>query len=214
MPTNDRIAGLKRVVLAEVKALGELSAAGIRTTDFPRYDAQQQRVADAKADLRKATDDAPFPDECEYCGNIAGLCICQHPVLFQVAEALAEKGIEATYEYPGYVAIAMPDGRTADFGTANVDYTANWSDCKPDEVIDFFMPETATVDELVTAIEGWLATQALTPTAKTILTEVIAAMQNAEEIWGPEDYVPLMQAIAAEANQRIATYIANHGGVK
>lgn len=68
MENKNRIAGLKRVVAAEVKALGELAQAGVRTSDFPRYDAQQQRVADAKADLRKATGIAePEPEYCNHC---------------------------------------------------------------------------------------------------------------------------------------------------
>ena len=73
-----------------------------------------------------------------------------------VAATLAEKGYNATFEYPGYVSVLMPNGRSADFGDCNVDYTANWDDCKPDEGIDFFMPETATAAELVAAIEGWI----------------------------------------------------------
>lgn len=155
-----------------------------------------------------------FPDTCTACGQIHALCTCEQPLLLQVADALALEGYDATYEYPGYVSIAMPDGRTADFGDANVDYTANWSDCRPDDGIDFFMPKTATVGELTDAIRGWLTTHALTPVAAGILKDVLAAMQNAEEIWGPEDYVPLMQAIVYEANQRIANYHANNGGVK
>jgi hypothetical protein len=64
----DRIAGLKREVLAEVKALGELAEAGIRVSDFPRYDAQQQRVSDAKKSLRKAMGIVdPKPVESDYC---------------------------------------------------------------------------------------------------------------------------------------------------
>lgn len=66
---NNRIPGLKRVVAAELKALGELAEAGIRTSDFPRYDAQQQRVADAKADLRKAMGIVDPMPESEYCAH-------------------------------------------------------------------------------------------------------------------------------------------------
>ena len=53
----------------------------------------------------------------------------------------------------------------------------------------------------------------LSPVAATIFQNVIEAMQDAEEIWGPEDYVPLMEAIAFEATQRIANFRAK-GGAK
>lgn len=153
-----------------------------------------------------------FPNTCTACGNIEGLCICQHPVLFQVALALAGKGYDAAYEYPGFVGFTFADGRIVAFGNINVDYGASWQES--DAPIDFFMPETATVQELVAAIEGWITTQVLSPIAKQIFDDVVRAMQDAEEIWGPEDYVPLMQAIVAEANQRIATYRALNGGTK
>jgi len=154
-----------------------------------------------------------FPGTCSACGNIIGLCTC-HPPLFRVAQILAEKGHNAAYEYPGYVGITMADGRVANFGNANVDYGADW--LESDDPIEFFMPETATVDELVVAIEGWITRQHLTPSAQQIFDNVVGAMQDAEEIWGPgeENYVPLMEAIIAECNQRIATYRANHGGVQ
>ena len=134
--------------------------------------------------------------------------------LFTVAQNLEEKGYKATFEYPGYVAVIMPDGRTACFGDVNVDYTANWEEGTMDnQAIDFFLPETATVEELTAAIDGWITKQNLSPLAEMVLNAVLKAMQDAEEIWGPEDYVPLMEAIRCEANQRIATYRANHGGV-
>ncbi len=47
----------------------------------------------------------------------------------------------------------------------------------------------------------------LSATAQTIFDNVIKAMQDAEEIWGPEDYVSLMEAIVSEANQRITTFL-------
>ena len=155
-----------------------------------------------------------FPDTCTACGQIHALCTCEHPLLLQVADALALEGYDATYEYPGYVSIAMPDGRTADFGDANVDYTANWSDCRPDDGIDFFLPQTATVEELVAAIKGWITTQRLSGVAAGILKDVLAAIEPAEGLHGPHDYVPLMEAIAFDVNQRIVTYRANNGGVK
>jgi hypothetical protein len=51
---TQELADLRKRVATEVKELGKLATAGIRTSDFPRYDAQQQRVADAKKDLRIA----------------------------------------------------------------------------------------------------------------------------------------------------------------
>lgn len=43
---------------------------------------------------------------------------------------------------------------------------------------------------------------------RAIVDAVLLAMQDAEEIWGPDgaDYVATMQAIADEAKRRIATY--------
>jgi hypothetical protein len=48
----------------------------------------------------------------------------------------------------------------------------------------------------------------LSPGAREIFEAVVKAMQDAEEIWGPgpEDYVPLMEAIAAEATGRIKAF--------
>lgn len=47
----------------------------------------------------------------------------------------------------------------------------------------------------------------LGPGAAGIFDEVLAAMQNAEELGGPDapDYCALMDAIAAEATRRAAT---------
>ena len=45
---------LKENVKREVANLGKLAEAGIRASDFARYDAQQQKVADAKRALRIA----------------------------------------------------------------------------------------------------------------------------------------------------------------
>ena len=44
--------------------------------------------------------------------------------------------------------------------------------------------------------------------AQEIFDNVIEAMQDAEEIWGPGDdgYIPLMAAIANEANERIQNF--------
>lgn len=75
--------------------------------------------------------------------------------LRHVADALAEKGYAASYEYPGYVGVKLSDGRIAAIGDADGDYRANWEE--DGEPIEFFLPATATAAELVTAIEGWIA---------------------------------------------------------
>jgi len=48
--------------------------------------------------------------------------------------------------------------------------------------------------------------------AALVYADVTAAMQNAEELGGPDhgDYVALMLAIAAEANERVRSYRAAH----
>ena len=46
----------------------------------------------------------------------------------------------------------------------------------------------------------------LTPRAQTILDNVLNAMQDAEEIRGPDDYGQLMEAIQNEAATRRANY--------
>lgn len=151
------------------------------------------------------------PDTCHACGNIMGLCTCVHPLMWKVAEALVEKGYNAAYEYPGYCGVTLPDGRVANFGTANVYVGADW--LESDEPINFFMPETSTCADVVAAIEGWITTQLLTPIAKDILKNVMAAMEAAEGMYAPDDYAPLMEAIVFDCKQRIVTYRSN-GGVQ
>lgn len=46
----------------------------------------------------------------------------------------------------------------------------------------------------------------LSTRAKQIFAEVIDAMQQAEELGGPDDYAELMQAIADEANTRVVAF--------
>lgn len=125
-------------------------------------------------------------------------------ILKQVAQALEEKGIDASFEYPGFIAVKI-GARTANFGNVNIDFGADWEN---GESTCFFMPETATADELTTAITGWISQQILTPVAKDIMNNLLTAMEHAEGMYGPEDYVTLMESIAYEANQRIANYRA------
>lgn len=53
------------------------------------------------------------------------------------------------------------------------------------------------------------AAASLTPRAAEILARVNAALQDAEEIWGPADYGRLMHAVRAEADARILAARAN-----
>lgn len=83
------------------------------------------------------------------------------------------------------------------------------------------MPQEPNI-ELIAAYYGVTDSQAriatiesldksLSGTALMILENVLNAMQDAEEIWGPDpkEYVPLMEAIACEAQARIAAYREN-----
>lgn len=131
-----------------------------------------------------------------------------------VAIELQRRGYQATMELD-YVSV-LKYGLTFNFGTANGKWDGDVEAERSGGTVSTKVPADCTdVQRIADALAKAMRECApgvtdpdLSQASWHIFTAVCEAMQDAEEIWGPGDdqYEPLMRAIAAECNQRIANF--------